>query len=52
MRKTCCQNKKRDSVSENLNMSRDTPSPCTHMYAFWMTPLRRSFARTSGWTLK
>ena len=29
---------KRDSVSVNVHIRRDTPSPCTQLYSFWMTP--------------
>ena len=28
---------KRDSVSAYIHMRRDTFSPCTQLYAFWMT---------------
>ena len=37
-RQKCCQNIKRDSLSAYVYMRSDTHSPCTQLYAFWMTP--------------
>ena len=35
--KNAAKNMKRNSVSAYVHMRRDTPSPCTHLYAFWIT---------------
>ena len=38
-------NMKKFSVSEHVHMRRDTSSPCTQLYAFWMTPSPSLFSR-------
>ena len=35
--KNAAKNMKRNSVSAYVHMRRDTPSPCTHLHAFWIT---------------